>query len=176
MNKLLGIVFGAALFAAVGSQASAAQLGDGSLSIGESASFSAQHAANEAFVDTYNFTVDEPGNFGAGAFDFNQFGLDTQFFTLSLFEDGGPLLASQGVGGSGAPNTLLSILFSGLETGVNYVLTVFGLAGPNGALYGGVAQLSAVPIPAALPLLGAGLIALGVFARRRRRRLANAPA
>ena len=178
MKKLLGVVFAAALFAGVGGIAQAAPLGDGTLSIGETATFSGQHAAGTGFVDTYEFTIDNsPAQFGANATDFNFFGLDTNFFTLSLFDvDNNELLVSDSSFGSGAPNDVLSILFSGLETGVNYVLTVFGIAGPKGALYGGVAQLSAVPIPAALPLLGAGLLALGVFARRRRRRLAAAPA
>ena len=179
MKKLLGVVIAAVLVAAVGGYAKAAPLGDGSLSIGETAGFSGGFKpAGGFFADVYEFTVEaDDTRLAAQATDFNLLGLDTNFFTLNLYDvTNNKLLASDSSFGSGPADDVISIVFSGLETGVNYALAVLGIAGPKGALYGGVAQLTAVPVPAALPLLGAGLIALGIFARRRRRRLAAAQA
>ena len=56
---------------------------------------------------------------------------------------------------------------SNLHAG-NYYIVVNG-SGTNAAVYGGAVTVtpSAVPLPAALPLFGAGLFGLGALARRR---------
>jgi hypothetical protein len=52
-----------------------------------------------------------------------------------------------------------------------YVLQVRGtVTGAAGGSYAGVLNLTPVPLPAALPLLGAGLGLIGAFGARRRRK------
>jgi hypothetical protein len=51
--------------------------------------------------------------------------------------------------------------------GGEYVLQVAGLVQPSGGSFGGVLQVTAVPLPADLPLLLSGLLGLGAWSRRR---------
>jgi hypothetical protein len=52
--------------------------------------------------------------------------------------------------------------------GGSYILQVRGEAASGGGSYGGVLSFTAVPLPAALPLLLSGIAGVGVFARRRK--------
>ena len=55
-----------------------------------------------------------------------------------------------------------------LASNTNYAFVVSGSAGEGGGSYVGGASVSAVPLPAALPMFGAALLGLGGLARRRK--------
>jgi len=67
---------------------------------------------------------------------------------------------------SGVPLTT-STTFAGLQTGNNYQFEISGLATSSVSSYVGTATVSAVPLPAALPLFGAALAILGLAIRRK---------
>jgi len=54
-----------------------------------------------------------------------------------------------------------------LQTGNNYQFEISGLATSSVSSYVGTATVSAVPLPAALPLFGAALAILGLAIRRK---------
>ena len=66
-----------------------------------------------------------------------------------------------------------SLQLSGVMPSGSYSLVVSG-AGTAGDLYGGTVNISAVPLPAALPMFGAGLVGLGALSRRRKNSKTNA--
>ncbi len=122
-----------------------------------------------SFTDSYTFTVAAPADLNAAAFSFNLpiiIGLSS--FTATLYEDGIPVAG--GVGGPGVISAL-SLSYANLAATSAYHLDISGTLGSFSIAgkYWGVIQLSAVPVPAALPLFASGLAAFGVFARRRRR-------
>jgi hypothetical protein len=92
--------------------------------------------------------------------------LDITGLTVSLKDALGNIL----VGAASAT----SLYYSNLLSGSGYTLIVSGTAtGADGGIYGlnyNVSSVSAVPIPAALPLFGAGLLALGAMAWGKKRR------
>ena len=92
--------------------------------------------------------------------------LDITGLTVTLEDSLGNLLV--------AADSTNSLFFGNLLSGQGYTLVVSGTAtGADGGIYGldyNVSNPSAVPIPAALPLFGAGLLALGAMAWGKKRR------
>lgn len=121
------------------------------------------------FTDHYVFSVAVPSDLQAAAIAFNlPIIIGFSSFSASLTA-GGPVLATS----TGTPG-FFSLVFSNLAPSTVYSLDVTGKLGSLSIVgkYWGVMQLSAVPVPAALPLFASGLAAFGVFARRRRKQIA----
>jgi hypothetical protein len=79
---------------------------------------------------------------------------------------GGTLVDSwQSVSGSAG---LYNITMPTGIAGGSYILQIRGEAASGGGSYGGALSFTAVPLPAAMPLLLSSIAGIGVFARRRR--------
>ena len=155
MKKLLAAVFAAALVVCASSSAKATAFNIGTPLSG---SYTTVGVLAEAGSNTYDFTVNASSSLAA--------------FTLTLFTpiSGLALTLLNGIAvitpdSLSATSTFIQNAYSGLNTSGSYHLVV---SGDNAGTYFFGASVSPVPVPAALPLLGAGLVALGAFARRRR--------
>jgi hypothetical protein len=130
-----------------------------------------------AFTDFLNFTTVGTGaGVGASIISFDVPTLPTPTYaatdlTLALFggtfsngsPPGGAALATSGTGNS------VALAFASPLSGP-FTLRVTGTGtGQVGGAYGGAISVSAVPLPAALPLMGAGLLGLGLLVARRRK-------
>ncbi|ABD55590.1 VPLPA-CTERM sorting domain-containing protein [Jannaschia sp. CCS1] len=101
-------------------------------------------------------------------------GGDLDIFNLQGFDANGSLVSETGELRSNAA-TLLSIQGAGIAS---FLLTIGDLPDNDGSSvvdnFTFTQEVAAVPLPASLPLLGVGALALGVVARRRRHRAAQA--
>ena len=130
------------------------------------------------FLDTWTFALAADAQVGSitTTFDFGAtssgtpptFGISNLQVRLGTTPPTSPSLVSWlnvTPAGPGVTSSVALIPITPLLAG-NYQLQVRGTMGPSGA-YGGSVIVSAVPLPAALPLFLAGLGALGVNAARR---------
>lgn len=125
-----------------------------------------------AFVDTFTFTSTDNTAIGSQvdnlplSLTFNNIVtdlLDITGLTVSLYDSLGNVLV--------AASSSNSLYYGNLLSGTGYTLVVTGTGtGEDGGIYGLSYNVSAVPIPAALPLFGAGLLALGAMAWSKKRR------
>jgi hypothetical protein len=124
------------------------------------------------FTDQFTFTVNQDSAVG-GEVDnlpldltfhsFLQHVLNITGLSLSLVGPSGVLASA--AGGS-------SLAYADLFTGVNYSLIASGTGtGSAGGTYAIAYNVSSVPVPPTLPLFGAGLLGLGVYAWGKRRAL-----
>lgn len=126
------------------------------------------------FSDTYNFTIDAPGTLAASVTNHSlQSGatsvLNIMGLTMSIFDEANSLLASVSSGFSlygpvlaGDYHALVTGEAVGIEGGA-YMLSIFASAIPD--LGGG--NPTPVPVPAALWLLGSGLLGLMGISRQK---------
>lgn len=180
MRKFFGVALAAALVIGAGGGAKALQLGgDGILVVGETGSFSQLHSP-ESFTDDWLFVVTTSAAISSLVVDFNPLPPLPPFnitaFGLSLWEDDA-VDVQVATGVVVEVDKKISLVYSSLSSIKNYYLRVTGTAEIPSGFYVGSYTIGRattgggggeVPIPAALPLLGAGLAALGIFARRRR--------
>lgn len=119
-----------------------------------------QHDSTASFADVFKFSL-------SGLSDIVTFGFVPQGtfsnLTVKLFNGS---TSSYVAPAAGMPLTT-SYTFAGLPTGNSYQFEVSGLATSSIAAYVGSATVSAVPLPAALPLFVTALAALGFALRRR---------
>ena len=159
---VLGLVVSLGVLSAT-AQAATLQLNDSvtqALSDNDVGVMFGQHDNTASFLDAFKFSL-------TGTSDIVTFGFVPQGtfsnLTVKLYNSSA---ASYVAPAAGVPVTT-SYTFAGLTTGSNYQFEISGLATSSIAAYIGSATVSAVPLPAALPLFAAALAALG-FAMRRR--------
>lgn len=169
-NLVVGAILALGLLSLAPAGAQAATIADyGTVTLPFSTTFSNLTTENP-FNDAYLFTT--PTASTISSFQ-SVLPLDPVFgiadFVVQLFETdslGAPVGSALAGGGP-------TLSYSNLQGGQSYGLFVSGSpTGTDGGAYAGVMHISAVPLPAALPLLGSGLVALGLFLRRRRQQTA----
>jgi hypothetical protein len=164
INKIAGSL---ALIAGLATASGLAQA-DTIYSMGTlSSNLSFQNASNPAntfgFTDTFNFNITSVSDVTASIGDL-AYDLVTPYYTVTVFKDNNLFLSLNG----GAPigNKFSTTIFS-LVAG-NYSAIVTGDAvGAAGGYYSVAMSAHPVPVPAAVWLLGSGLIGLVGVARRK---------
>ena len=175
MKKLLLLALSVATLFLASPNAIAASftLGDGTLGPGDTGLFGAAPKAG-TISDTFDFVTTSAAEIGALAASIEIFRREISGLSVELYR-GNPTDGSANdtlVSGS-VPlipsGDLVVLAFSNLQAGLQYYFLVGGVAGPKGGIYLGLYHLSAVPLPAAVWLLGTALTVLVGFAGSRRR-------
>ncbi|MBV8658813.1 MAG: hypothetical protein JO142_13395 [Burkholderiales bacterium] len=126
---------------------------------------------NKAFSgDVFTFTVAQNGE----KLSVSEAGLLSSVKNLSvqLVQDNNGVLSAPLAAGTWTNTGQSSTLtYSGLRTGVTYALVFAGTANKANVGYTATTHLTAVPIPAAVVLFGAGLVGLGAAGRSRAKKL-----
>jgi len=107
------------------------------------------------------FDLEEGGSVGQSGFVIEETGSNSSDFTLDILSPSTGVIASGGF--TNDVTSGISFIFGGLAG--DYRFTIKGEGAP--VLYD--IRISAVPLPAALPLMGVGMVLLGLMSWRRKR-------
>ena len=112
----------------------------------------------------YTFTALEALTVEGASFTSN--GTSASVASTSLAFDGGPITAFTPSGGSGAATGTFNFAPFTMDAGDQFTFEIFSDSTAPPALLTAYFQTSIIPVPAALPLLGGGLLLLAGLRRR----------
>jgi hypothetical protein len=169
MKKIWAGFIGLALLGATPSMASTSTFDLGPITVNQTYSLFNPLGVTNTFDDFYKFSITPAfaNPLEANVLTFTSLPSGIDGLTVSLFSGltppgGSPITADIG-------STPTDFKFTGLLNG-GYFLDVHGSAKPSQTgFYAGLFSVTAVPLPAGLPLMATALAALGFFAWRRRK-------